>query len=119
MDTTPSTVGLLPMELMPILKIQVSFSIMKDYIQFRSMLQMELLQMWKPKTITSVFYQASAVLPYWEGFEDYTSLENLTNWEIINLNNNNAFNLATGIGYTGNKCARLVNYGQQPSMLMN
>ena len=58
---------------------------------------------------------ASAVLPYWEGFEDYTSLENLTNWEIINLNNNNAFNLATGIGYTGNKCARLVNYGQQPS----
>lgn len=58
---------------------------------------------------------ASAVLPYWEGFEEYTSLENLTNWEIINLNNNNAFTLATGIGYTGNKCARLVNYGQQPS----
>ena len=57
----------------------------------------------------------AAVLPYWEGFEGYTSLENLTNWEIKNLNNNNAFSLETGFGHTGNKCARLINYGQQPS----
>jgi PKD repeat protein len=58
---------------------------------------------------------SAAVLPYWEGFESYTSLENLVNWEVVNLNNNNAFNINSSFGHTGSKCARLVNYGQQPS----
>jgi PKD repeat protein len=58
---------------------------------------------------------ASSTIPYWEGFESYSSLENLINWEVINLNNNNAFNINSSFGYTGAKCARLVNYGQQPS----
>ena len=58
---------------------------------------------------------ASSTIPYWEGFESYSSLENLINWEVINLNNNNAFNINSSFGYTGTKCARLVNYGQQPS----
>ena len=58
---------------------------------------------------------SSSTIPYWEGFESYTSLENIINWEVINLNNNNAFNINSSFGYTGSKCARLVNYGQQPS----
>jgi len=58
---------------------------------------------------------AAAVLPFWEGFESYTTLDNLTNWEVINLNNNNAFSMQTAFGHTGNKCVKLLNYGQQPS----
>jgi PKD repeat protein len=57
----------------------------------------------------------AATLPFWEGFESYTSLENLTNWEVKNLNNNNAFSMQTSFGHTGNKCVKLLNYGQQPS----
>ena len=57
----------------------------------------------------------SASLPYWEGFEEYTTLQNLTNWEVLNVNNNNEFSLESGFGYSGNKCARLPNFGQQGS----
>jgi PKD repeat protein len=56
-----------------------------------------------------------AVLPYWEGFEDYTSLTNLPNWEVYNANNNNAFELESTFGHTGSKCAKLTNFGQTPS----
>ena len=57
----------------------------------------------------------SASLPYWEGFEIYTTLQNLTNWEVINLNDNSEFTIESGFGYSGNKCARLPNFGQQGS----
>ena len=56
-----------------------------------------------------------AVLPYWEGFEGYTSLSNLPNWEVYNANNNNAFELESTFGHTGSKCAKLGNFGQTPS----
>ena len=56
-----------------------------------------------------------AVIPYWEGFESYTSLDNLVNWEVKNVNENNAFTLEGGFGHTGTKCAKLLNFGQQPS----
>jgi PKD repeat protein len=56
-----------------------------------------------------------ATLPYWEGFEDYTSLNNLPNWEVYNANNNNAFELESSFGHSGNKCAKLINFGQTPS----
>tara|TARA_B100001287_G_scaffold249335_1_gene229109 strand:- start:1608 stop:3788 length:2181 start_codon:yes stop_codon:yes gene_type:complete len=54
-------------------------------------------------------------LPFWEGFENYTSLQNLTNWEVVNVNNNNAFTLESSFGHSGTKCARLPNFGQQGS----
>jgi PKD repeat protein len=56
-----------------------------------------------------------ATLPYWEGFEDYTSLNNLPNWEVYNANNNNAFELESSFGHSGTKCAKLINFGQTPS----
>ncbi len=58
---------------------------------------------------------SSSEIPYWEGFESYSSLDNLINWEVINLNNNNAFSLEGGFGHTGQKCAKLLNFGQAPS----
>lgn len=57
----------------------------------------------------------AATLPFWEGFENYTSLANLNNWEVYNPQNNNAFTIENTTGYSGSKCAKLVNFGQTPS----
>lgn len=54
-------------------------------------------------------------LPFWEGFESYSTLANLTNWEVYNPNSNNAFTIENTTGYTGNQCAKLMNFGQAPS----
>lgn len=58
---------------------------------------------------------APATVPYFEGFEGYTTLNNILEWEIINANNNNAFSLESSFGRTGTKCARLTNFGQTGS----
>jgi PKD repeat protein len=57
----------------------------------------------------------ASVLPYWEGFESYTSLANLTNWEVYNPNNNNAWTIENTTSHSGSQCAKLVNFGQVPS----
>lgn len=54
-------------------------------------------------------------LPFWEGFEAYTSLDNLPNWEVYNANNNNAFILESNFGQASGKCARLNNFNQSAS----
>ena len=58
---------------------------------------------------------APASIPYWEGFELYTTLNNLPNWEVYNANNNNTFVLEPNFGHSGAKCARLNNFGQAAS----
>jgi PKD repeat protein len=58
---------------------------------------------------------APATIPFWEGFESYATLNNLINWEVINQENNNAFTIENTTGYSGNQCAKLVNFGQAPS----
>jgi len=57
----------------------------------------------------------AATLPYWEGFEAYSSLANLTNWEVYNPNNNNAWTIENTTSHSGSQCAKLVNFGQTPS----
>jgi PKD repeat protein len=54
-------------------------------------------------------------LPYWEGFEDYTTLSNIPNWEVYNANNNNTYVIESNFGHSGTKCARLNNFGQAAS----
>jgi hypothetical protein len=54
----------------------------------------------------------SAVLPYWEGFEAYSTLANLTNWEVVNPSNNNAWTIENTTGHSGTQSAKLVNFGQ-------
>lgn len=54
----------------------------------------------------------SSALPFYEGFESYSTLSNLTNWEVFNGNNNNTFVLESGFGHSGSKCVKLVNFGQ-------
>jgi PKD repeat protein len=58
---------------------------------------------------------APATVPYFEGFESYTTFSNILPWEVINANNNNAFSLESSFGRTGTKCARLTNFGQAGS----
>ena len=53
-----------------------------------------------------------SVLPYWEGFEPYSTLANLTNWEVVNSSNNNAWTIENTTGHSGAQCAKLVNFGQ-------
>jgi PKD repeat protein len=56
-----------------------------------------------------------STIPFWEGFEAYSSLNNLVNWEVVNQENNNAFTIENTTGYSGSQCAKLVNFGQAPS----
>ena len=58
---------------------------------------------------------APSTIPFWEGFEGYSSLNNLVNWEVVNQENNNAFTIENTTGYSGSQCAKLVNFGQAPS----
>jgi hypothetical protein len=53
-----------------------------------------------------------SVLPYWEGFESYSTLTNVNNWEVYNPNNNNAWTIENTTGHSGAQCAKLVNFGQ-------
>jgi PKD repeat protein len=55
---------------------------------------------------------ASETLPFFEGFETYTTLTNLPNWEISNENNDNTFELTTTASHSGTKSVVLRNYGQ-------
>jgi hypothetical protein len=53
-----------------------------------------------------------SVLPYWEGFESYSTLTNVNNWEVYNPNNNNAWTIENTTGHSGAQSAKLVNFGQ-------
>ncbi len=55
---------------------------------------------------------SASTIPYWEGFESYSTLANLSNWEVVNVNNNNAWTIETAAANSGTKSAKLVNYGQ-------
>ncbi len=56
-----------------------------------------------------------ASLPFWEGFESYSSLANLQTWDVYNSTTNNAWTIESTTGYTGNQCAKLMNFGQGTS----
>lgn len=55
---------------------------------------------------------AATGLPFFEGFENYTTLNNLTNWEVYNPNNNNAFAITNTASHSGAQCVKLSNFGQ-------
>jgi PKD repeat protein len=55
---------------------------------------------------------SASTLPYWEGFENYTTLANLTSWEVVNLSNNNSWTIESVAANSGTKSAKLVNFGQ-------
>eukprot|EP00353_Schmidingerella_taraikaensis_P010210 CAMPEP_0185576978 /NCGR_PEP_ID=MMETSP0434-20130131/7780_1 /TAXON_ID=626734 ORGANISM="Favella taraikaensis, Strain Fe Narragansett Bay" /NCGR_SAMPLE_ID=MMETSP0434 /ASSEMBLY_ACC=CAM_ASM_000379 /LENGTH=718 /DNA_ID=CAMNT_0028194393 /DNA_START=40 /DNA_END=2196 /DNA_ORIENTATION=- len=50
--------------------------------------------------------------PILEGFEGYSTLDNLTEWEAVDHGNNAKWELTTTAGHTGSKSVKLANYGQ-------
>ena len=54
---------------------------------------------------------AASTLPYHESFENYSTLNNIEPWEVLNPAGN-GWQLHTGTGFTGNKCAKITNFGQ-------
>ena len=44
-----------------------------------------------------------AALPFWEGFEDYSSLSNLQTWDVFNSSTNNAWTIESTTSYSGAK----------------
>ena len=67
------------------------------------------------KTAYITVLPESASLPFFEGFENYTTLANLNNWEVFNPNNNSAFEITNTAGHSGSKSVKLSNYGQSGS----
>jgi PKD repeat protein len=55
---------------------------------------------------------ASGSLPFYEGFENYTTLTGLPNWGVYNPNNNAKFELTTSAAHSGSKSVKLANFGQ-------
>ena len=46
------------------------------------------------------------------GLEPYSSINNLSHWDVYNPNNNNGFELESSFGHSGSKCVKLLNYGE-------
>jgi PKD repeat protein len=67
------------------------------------------------KTAYVHVYPSSYNLPFFEGFENYTSLSSLANWEVFNGNDNNTFVIDNTISHSGNKCVKVANFGQTGS----
>lgn len=64
------------------------------------------------KTQVITVLPAGATLPYYEGFESYTTLAGSNNWFIYDANGNRPFALANGVGYSGQKCVKLSNFNE-------
>lgn len=64
--------------------------------------------------IIEVLSNSSSPLPFYEGFESYTS-NTMNNWSIYDQNNDRAFELATGVGYASEKCVKLSNFDETNS----
>jgi PKD repeat protein len=67
------------------------------------------------KTAYVHVYPSSYSLPFFEGFENYTSLSSLANWEVFNGNNNNTFVIDNTVSHSGAKCVKVANFGQTGS----
>lgn len=51
-------------------------------------------------------------LPFLEGFENFSSLVNIDEWEVLDFGNNAKFELSTSAAHSGSKSAKLPNFGQ-------
>jgi hypothetical protein len=55
---------------------------------------------------------ASSELPFWEGFESITNLNNSNSWTVVNFEGNNTFQIDPSTGHSSAQCVKLVNFGQ-------
>jgi PKD repeat protein len=55
---------------------------------------------------------AASQVPLMEGFEGFSTLVDIAEWEVINLGNNNKWELNSSVGLNSSKCASLMNNNQ-------
>ncbi len=51
-------------------------------------------------------------IPFYESFENYTTLDNLDLWSVYDQGENRPFSLYSGTGYSGSKCVKLDNFNE-------
>ncbi|MCO4814235.1 MAG: S8 family serine peptidase [Flavobacteriales bacterium] len=59
-----------------------------------------------------IHISAASAIPYFEGFENYSSLTNIDEWSVVNSGFNQAWMINTQAALSGNQSARLLNYTQ-------
>jgi PKD repeat protein len=55
---------------------------------------------------------SSSSLPFLEGFENYSTLSNIEEWEVENIGNNAKFDIISTTGHSSAKSSKLANFGQ-------
>ena len=55
---------------------------------------------------------AANSIPFFEGFESYTSLNSLDLWSVYDQGANRPFSIYSGTGYSGTKCVKLNNFSE-------
>lgn len=56
---------------------------------------------------------SGGAVPILEGFESLSTLDNITEWEVIDYGNNAEWEITTSTGHSGSKSVKLSNFGQQ------
>ncbi len=55
---------------------------------------------------------AANSIPFYEGFENYSTLDNLDLWSVYDQGENRPFSIYSGTGYSGTKCVKLTNFSE-------
>ncbi|OFZ54823.1 MAG: hypothetical protein A3D92_02780 [Bacteroidetes bacterium RIFCSPHIGHO2_02_FULL_44_7] len=64
------------------------------------------------KTAYILVLPASLPVPVFEGFENYSTLDNIEQWEVVNSGGNNKWELTNTVGLASSNSARLMNSNQ-------
>lgn len=64
-----------------------------------------------------VFAQTAVTLPYFEGFENISTLNGQENWSVYNPDANNTFAITTTAALTGSRSVRLSNHSENPGSI--
>jgi len=57
----------------------------------------------------------ASAIPFYDGFESYSNLDNLDLWSVYDQGANRPYTLYSGTGYSGSKCIKLNNYSETSS----
>ena len=55
---------------------------------------------------------SATAIPFYEGFESYTTLNNLDLWSVYDQGVNRPFSIYSGTGYSGSNCVKLNNFSE-------
>ncbi len=64
------------------------------------------------KTNYITVLNAGGSLPFFDGFENYTTLDGINQWGVVNFGNNEKWAITTSAAHTGSKSVKLSNFNQ-------